>query len=72
MGGLARVCKYYGRLRARGPDGKSVMWVWDYVADKAVHESEMPEGSERLKASERARWMAVRAALDLQKSSDTK
>lgn len=63
MGGLARICKRYGRMRING-----TMMVWDYVADKAVPESEMPDGSERWKASERKRWTDVRAAMDLQKS----
>ena len=69
MGGLARICKRYGRIRATSADGKSVLWVWDYVADKAVHESEMLEGSDRWKASEKARWTAVREVMDLQKAS---
>lgn len=29
---------------------------WDYAQDCAVPEEEMPEGSERDKASERAKW----------------
>lgn len=63
MGGLARICKRYGRMRVNG-----VMMVWDYVADVAVRESEMPEGSERWMASERKRWTDVRTAMGLQKS----
>ena len=69
-GGLARICKLYGRMKATGADGKSIMWVWDFVADKAVHESEMPEGSDRWKASERARWTAVREAMDRSRNGD--
>ena len=34
-------------------------WVWDYVKDEAVHEKDMPEGSERWKASERAKYVAI-------------
>lgn len=52
MGGLARLCKEFGSIRVNG-----TLMVWDYVAGKAVPESEMPLGSERYKASERARWL---------------
>ncbi len=71
MGGLARICKHYGRMKATGPDGKSVMWVYDYAADKPVLESEMPEGSERWKQSERTRWNSLRKQLDEAKKKDT-
>lgn len=56
MGGLARICKLYGAMTITGKDGKSVKYVWDYAADKAVPEDEMPFGSERWKVSERTRW----------------
>lgn len=55
MGGLARMCKAYGAMVINGK-----RFVWDYVADKAVPEDEMPDGSERWKESERARWSAIR------------
>ena len=51
MGGLARICKAHGSMKIQGK-----MWVWDYVADKAVPEDEMPFGSARWKASEKKRW----------------
>lgn len=51
MGGLAKICKVYGSMVI---DGKRM--VWDYAADKAVPESDMPEGSERWKASEKMRY----------------
>jgi hypothetical protein len=54
MTGLRRILKAYGRMRVGGPKG-SITWVWDYAADKPCHEDEMPPGSERWKASERAR-----------------
>jgi hypothetical protein len=40
-------------------NGKTVNWKWDYAADEAVKESEMPEGSERWKASEKAKWGSI-------------
>ncbi len=58
MGGLARLCKAYGGMKINGES-----WVWDYVADTAVPEREMPHGSERRKASERKRYAALRATL---------
>ena len=51
MAGLARIAKAYGGMIINGK-----CFVWDYVADKAVPEDEMPEGSERWKASESKRW----------------
>jgi hypothetical protein len=51
MAGLARICKAYGRMRIQG-----VMWVWDYANDCAVKEDDMPDGSDRWKESERAKW----------------
>ena len=59
MAGLAKICKMYGSMTTRGVDGKSVAWVWDYAADKAVHEKDMPSGSERWKASERVKWALI-------------
>lgn len=55
MAGLARICKMLGRMTIS--DGETTInYVWDYVADAPVPDSEMPEGSERWCASERKRW----------------
>ena len=62
MGGLARICKMYGGMVATDADGKTVKWVWDYANDVPVHEKDMPFGSERHKASEKAKWDAYIAA----------
>lgn len=51
MGGLARITKMFGAIVINDQ-----RFVWDYVADEAVPEKEMPFGSERHKASERRRW----------------
>ncbi len=51
MAGLRRIAKAYGGMVVNG-----VRYVWDYVADEPVRESEMPAGGERWKASERAKW----------------
>jgi hypothetical protein len=56
MAGLARICKLYGGMTVTGKDGKTIKYVWDYVADEAVPDSEMPLGSDRWKASERVKW----------------
>ena len=59
MAGLRKILKLYGRMKVG-----DVMWFWDYVADEPVTESEMPEGSERWKASEKAKWLAVKKQID--------
>ena len=59
MAGLARIAKMYGGMKINGQ-----MFVWDYVADEAVPESEMPPGSERRKASERKRREDAKAATE--------
>lgn len=57
--GLQRVCKTYGSMVIQGKK-----YVWDYVADKAVPESEMPFGSDRHAASERARCEYLRSGFN--------
>lgn len=57
MAGLRRICKMYGCMKIQG-----VMWVWDYAKDEPVLESEMPAGSERWQASERARFELMKDA----------
>lgn len=49
MAGLQRICKAYGSMTIQGKK-----WVWDYATDEAVREADMPKGSERWKASEKA------------------
>lgn len=57
MAGLARLCKLYGRMTVRDTaSGILLRYVWDYAADAAVLEEEMPVGSERWQASERVRF----------------
>lgn len=60
MAGLARIAKMYGGMTVNGKT-----YLWDYAADKAVTEEEMPHGSERHVLSEKARWLKepVRNAL---------
>lgn len=56
LSGLQRLCKLYGRMKCG-----NVMMVWDYASECAVAESEMKIGSERWRASEKAkRHMAIR------------
>lgn len=57
MAGLARICKLYGSMILGGET-----WLWDYVADVAVPEKDMPTGSERRKASDKARAELIRDA----------
>ena len=56
--GLQRICRAYGGIVIHTEKGR-IKYVWDYVANEAVPESEMPVGSERWKASERARWLSI-------------
>jgi len=51
MAGLKRIAKMYGGMIIQG-----VRYVYDYVSDECVTESEMPFGSERWKASEKKKW----------------
>ena len=61
MAGLARICKMYGSIEV-SDNGKKVIWLWDYVTDKARLKTEM--NKEEIMASEKAKWMAVKAQLD--------
>lgn len=61
--GLQRITKLYGSIEVQGK-----RFVWDYVADEAVPEAEMPVGSERHAASEKARWERVRGCVTSQNS----
>lgn len=54
MAGLRKICKLYGAMTIQG-----VRWVWDYANDEPVRESEMKPGSERHRASERAKWLPM-------------
>lgn len=55
--GLRNLCKLYGQMRIQGR-----LWVWDYVADKAVPAEELRADGERWKASQKARaeWLRRR------------
>lgn len=50
MTGLARICKLYGEIKING-----VRWVYDYASEQPVRATDMPQGCERWRASERAR-----------------
>lgn len=63
MAGLARVLKAYGLMTVIGNDGRKVEWAWDYAADEPVDSAEMPIGSERWKASERAKYAPLSQAI---------
>lgn len=59
MSGLRRIAKMYGGMIINGQ-----RWAWDYAADEAVKAEEMPEGSERWKSSERAKWAQIKERTD--------
>ena len=56
MGGIARMCKLYGRMKI-----DNVMWVWDYARDIPVKEKEMTK--EQWKESEKVKWQQVKEQL---------
>lgn len=45
----------FGGMKATDASGKTVEYVWDYAADEPVLKKEMPLGSDRWKASEKAK-----------------
>lgn len=57
MGGIARICKLYGRMQIA-----DVMWVWDYARDVPVKEKEMTK--EQWKESEKVKWQQVKEQLE--------
>ena len=59
MAGLARLCKLYGSMVIQGK-----RLGWDYAADTAVPEEEMPLGGMRHAASERAKWQRSEESMD--------
>lgn len=61
MAGLQRILKMHGRMQVN-----NVMWVWDYAKDEARLESEMTK--EEIKASEIAKWSAIKNEIDERKS----
>jgi hypothetical protein len=72
MSGLRRICKLYGGMTVTGNDGKTIRYVWDYANDEPVPEGEMPFGSDRHKASERARWISPPLACTASKTPEEK
>jgi hypothetical protein len=58
MSGLRRICKAYGGMTVSSGD-KTIRYVWDYANDEPVPDSEMPFGSDRHKASEKARHQSA-------------
>lgn len=58
MSGLRKICKMYGAITIQG-----VRWVWDYAIGEPVKASDMPIGSLRHKASERAKYEIMKEEL---------
>jgi hypothetical protein len=61
MTGIQKICRMYGRMKLKGPNGEDEMWLWDYVNEKARPEKEMTK--EEIAASEKAKWMQVKKEL---------
>jgi len=65
MGGLARICKMYGKIKMTDTNGKKVTWIWDYVNDQPRLKTEMTK--DEIAASEKAKWMNIKSQLDAEK-----
>jgi hypothetical protein len=55
----------YGKVVASDSYGNKVTWVWDYAKEEPRLKSEMT--IEEITASEKAKWMKVKAQLDSEK-----
>lgn len=56
MGGIARMCKLYGKMKIG-----DVMWVWDYARDIPVKEPDMTK--EQREASKEAKKLLMEEQL---------
>jgi hypothetical protein len=56
VSGLRDLARHFGGISING-----VKWSWDYALNEPVKAEEMPLGSERWKASERARLATSRS-----------
>ena len=54
--GLQKICRIYGGMKCG-----NIMYLWDYHNEEAVKETDMPEGSERWIASEKAKYQKLEA-----------
>ena len=59
MGGLARICKMYGKMKVSDSNGGTIVWLWDYVNNKPRLEKEMSK--EEIMASEKAKWTGLKS-----------
>lgn len=59
MGGLRRLCRLYGSIKIG-----DARHVWDYALDEPALEKDMPVGSERWKASEKARAELIKREIN--------
>lgn len=57
MGGLSKICRYYGRAEVVDNQGNKVIWLYDYVNEKPRLKSEMTK--EEIKASEKAKYQKL-------------
>lgn len=52
-----KLCKAHGKLKIN-----NIMYVWDYVDDKAIPESEMTK--ERFAESEKIKWQSIKKEIE--------
>lgn len=59
MAGLKRMLRRFGSVKVSDKSGRTVEYRWDYANDCPVTAEEMPDGSPRHAASERARFQSA-------------
>ncbi|MGN6438522.1 MAG: hypothetical protein ACTHMM_18405 [Agriterribacter sp.] len=61
MGGIARICKLYGKMTTTDEKGNKIEWVWDYHNDKPRRKEEMTK--EDFKLSEKAKSEQIQSTI---------
>ena len=61
MGGLAKICRIYGSMEMTDSKGNKVLWLWDYVNEKARLSTEMTK--EEVTASEKEKLVKIKEQL---------
>jgi len=65
--GLRMICKIYGGLKFKNPDGHEDAYIWDYQNDKPVLLSEInkrKDAEKELKRLERNKWMKLKKEIE--------
>jgi hypothetical protein len=63
MAGLRRICRMYGGMTVSS-NGRTINYVWDYANEEPVNEKDMPMGSKRWEASEKAKHKLLKEQME--------